>query len=158
LNDSTLLVVYEHGDYQPQLVASDNDVTSTAPMVSANFVTTPAQRRLHTAFIIRTNGRVLKRFFLTPSGAATNSVPYIFVKPARTYFLYQENTKLVLVPKVHPEQLTELALKNLPKFSPPLRPREKRFAITTDFSHLELYVDTLHSQQVRYRLRPNAAL
>jgi hypothetical protein len=154
LNDSTLLTVYKNGDYQPQkqVVASDNDATVSAPMVSANFVTTPAQRRLPTAYIMRTNGRVIRRFSLTPSGAATNVVPHVWVKPAGTYFLYQENTKLVLVPKAAPERLAELPLKSLAKFKAPLRPHEKRFVITTDFSRLELYVDTLHPQQVRYLL------
>ncbi len=154
LNDSTLLTVYEYGDYQtpPAPVASDNDATVTAPMVSADFVTTPAQRRLPTAFITRTNGRVLRKFFLTPSGAATNVVPHVWVKPASTYFLYEENTKLVCVPKSTPEKLVEIPLKGLVKFKMPLRPHEKRFDITTDFSHLELYADTLHPQQVRYRV------
>lgn len=155
LNDSTLLAVYENGDYQTRIetVASDNDATVTAPMVSIDFVTTPAQRQLPTAFIMRTSGRVLRRFFLTPSGAATNVIPYAFVKETHAYFLYEENTKLVLVPKSAPEKLAELSLKNLVKFKPPLRPHEKRFDINSDFSRLQLYVDTLQPKQVRYRLR-----
>jgi hypothetical protein len=105
----------------------------------------------------RVRGYVIRRFSLTPSGAATNVVPHVWVKPAGTYFLYQENTKLVLVPKAAPERLAELPLKSLAKFKPPLRPHEKCFVITTDFSRLELYVDTLHPQQVRYKLgRPKS--
>jgi len=155
LNDSTLLTVYENGDYQTQkvAVASDNDPTVTAPMVRTDFITTPAQRRLPTAFVRRTDGRTLRKFFLTPSGAATNFVPHCWVKPAGAYLLYEENTKLVLVPKAAPEKLIELPLKNLSRFKPPLRPHEKRYAIKTDFSHLDLYVDTLHPQQVRYHLQ-----
>jgi hypothetical protein len=155
LNDSTLLTVYENGDYQTPLApaAGNNDANVTAPMVSADFRTTPAQRRLPTAFIVRTNGRVLRRFFLTPSGAATNVVPHSWVQPAGTYLLYEENNKLVLVPKAAPEKLRELALQNLPKFKPPQRPHEKRYVIETDFSRLEMYVDTLHPQQIRYQLR-----
>jgi hypothetical protein len=159
LNDSTLLTLYENGDYRPTAGAagSTTDSTVTAPLVSYDFVASPAQRRLPTAFIVRTNGQVLRRFFLKPSGVATNEVPRIFVKPSRVYFLYEENTKLVLVPKAHPESLTELPLQSLPKFKLPLRPHEKRFDINTDFSRLQLYVDTLHPQQVRYLLRPNVA-
>ncbi|MGI4763122.1 MAG: hypothetical protein ACRYF0_20580 [Janthinobacterium lividum] len=128
LHDSTLLTVYENGDYQPASSAADgpSDATVTAPLVSYDFVATPAQRRLPTAFVTRTSGRVL--------------------------LLYEENTKFVLVPKAVPERLAELPLKTLIKFRPPLRPYEKRYAITTDFSHLELYVDTLRPQQVRYLL------
>ena len=155
LNDSTLLTVYKNGDYQTQKtsVASNNDAIVMAPMVSVDFITTPAQHRLPTAFIVRTDGRILRKFFLAPSGAATNFVPHTWVKTAHAYLLYEENTKLVLVPKPAPEKLVELPLKNLSRFKPPLRLHEKLYTIETDFSHLKLYVDTLHPQQVRYHLQ-----
>lgn len=155
LNDSTLLVVYEHGDERPRpsQESSNGDASVTAPITTSEFVTTPAQHRLPTALILRTSGRVLRTFSLKTTGAASCQLLRVFMKATRTYFLYDEDAhKLVLIPKAHPDSLIELPLKLLPTFKPPLHPHEQKVAISSDFSRLQLYIDTLHPRSVRYRL------
>lgn len=155
LNDSTLLVIYEYGDYvQRPIEEVGNDSSVTAPMTAADLVTTPAQRRLPTAVVLRTNGQVLRQFNLLTTGVAANQLPRTFLKPTRTYFFFDEaSRKLVLLPKAHPDSLRELLLKNLLAFKPPLRPHEQKIEISSDFSLLSLYVDTLQPWVVRYRLK-----
>jgi hypothetical protein len=158
LNDSTLLVLYEYGDARPRAshegVADGIDSTVTAPMTEYEFVTTPAQRRLPTAFIMRTSGRVVRSFRLTTTGAAAAELPRAFVSAAGAYFCYDENTRhLVVLPKARPERLADLPLKTLAVFKPPRRAREKQVELRSDFTQLTLFVDTLHPQAVRYRLQ-----
>jgi hypothetical protein len=156
LNDTTLLVVYENGDYrpQPQQGRASTNAAVTAPLAEVEFVTTPAQRRLPTAFVLHTNGRVMRRFYLATTGVAAAELPRAFVPAAGTYFLYDETArKLVLLPKAQPERFSELPLKGLSTFKLPRRPHETRVDINSEFSHLTLYVDTLHPQSVRYLLR-----
>lgn len=108
-------------------------------MTAAEFTTTPAQRRLPTAFVLRTSGRVLRHFQLAATGVAASELRRTFVPAAGTYFLYDETArKLVLLPKAQPELLTELPLKSLAAFKPPRHPREKRVEINSDFSRLTL--------------------
>jgi hypothetical protein len=153
-----LLVLYEYGDNKPrasrQPTDADADSTITAPLVEYEFVTTPAQRRLPTAFIMRTSGRVVRSFHLTTTGAASSELPRAFVPAAGAYFCYDENARhLVVLPKAHPERLAELPLKTLAVFKPPRRAREKQVEVSSDFTQLTLFVDTLHPQVVRYRLQ-----
>jgi hypothetical protein len=158
LNDSTLLTLYEYGDVVPRAsqlpTGEELDSNITAPMTESEFVTTPAQRRLPTAFVMRTSGRVVRSFRLTTTGAASSELPRAFLPAAGAYFCYDENTRhLVVLPKAHPERLTDLPLKTLAVFKPPRRAREKQVALSSDFTQLTLFVDTLHPQVVRYRLQ-----
>jgi len=158
LNDSTLLALYEYGDVKPRAsrlpAGEEVDSTVTAPLVEYEFIATPAQRRLPTAFIMRTSGRVVRSFHLTTTGAASSELPRAFVPAAGAYFCYDETTRhLVVLPKAHPERLTDLPLKTLAVFKPPRRAREKQVEVSSDFTQLTLYVDTLRPQAVRYRLQ-----
>jgi len=158
LNDSTLLVLYEYGDNRPrpsrQPLGEGIDSTITAPMTEYEFVTTPAQHRLPTAFTMRTSGRVVRSFRLSTTGAASSELPRAFMPAAGAYFCYDENARrLIVLPKAHPDRLIELPLKTLPLFKPPQRAREKRVEVTSDFTQLTLFVDTLRPQAVRYRLQ-----
>jgi hypothetical protein len=159
LNDSTLLVLYEYGDYQARPIEEvENDPSVTAPMTAAEFVATPAQRRLPTAVVLRTSGKVLRQCNLHTTGVAANQLPRTFLKPARTYFFFDETSrKLVLLLKAHPDSLRELPLQSLLAFKPPLHPHEQKIEINSDFSRLWLYVDTLRPWIVRYRLKAKMA-
>lgn len=157
LNDSTLLTVYQHGDYvpRPDLTTTDSiDANVTAPMSPYEFVSTPAQRRLPTAYILSTSGRVLRSFRLRTSYTLSAAVPRVWVRPAHTLLLVESGKKVVIVPQAHPERLNEMPLKELPKFKPPLRPHEQRYEVFDDFNPLWLYVDTLQPTRLRYQLKP----
>ena len=126
-------------------------------MTEADFVVTPAQRRLPTALLLTTSGRVIGQFNLKTGGMMASELPRTFVKPALTYIFYEDNQQIVLVPKTRPAEFTALLLKKLPKFKPPLRPGEKMYKISTEFSQLTLYVDTLDVRKIRYQLRAPSA-
>jgi hypothetical protein len=164
LNDSTLLVVYENGDYVKRLRTLTAPATAegmlpveggreTAPMDEVEFVTTAAQRRLPTAYLISTNGRVLCSFKLRTSGAFAYDLLRSWLKPASTYVFFNEYDKLVLVPKAHPDSMKELPLHQLARFRKPQLPQEKRYEVRSDFSELTLYVDTTAPHKIRYQLK-----
>lgn len=165
LTDTTLLVLYEYGDYRrprpaPELAdsAEAGDPHVTAPLAEPlEFVSTPAQRRLPTAFVLSTGGRVLRRFRLAPSFTMAAVLTRFLVKPARTYVFVEDNEaggKLVLVPKAHPDQVTELPLRGLPRFRPPRRPHEQPYEVRSDLARGRLYIDTLRPRAVRYQPLP----
>jgi hypothetical protein len=153
LSDTTLLTIYEHGDYVERPSdpndQTDNGADVTAPMTNYEFVTTPAQRRLPTAFIVSTSGHILRRFRLVPDMELASFLARTWARSASVYLLVESGQKLVVVPKAHPEALFELPLKQLPKFHPPLRPHERAYSISSDFTRLRFYVDTLNPRAVR---------
>lgn len=161
LTDTTLLLVYERGDYiapAPSAAPDSVDANVSAGFNNPEFRTTPAQRRLPTAYVLSTSGRELTHFRLaTSSDAMRNDLLRTFAPAAHAYLLYDESGKLVLLPKAHPDSLVELPLKTLARFQPPQRPREQRYRIEGTFSHLTLYIDTLHPRRIRYQLRTEQA-
>lgn len=157
LTDTTLLLVYERGDWvQPAHSAGSDSLPAnvSAGFSNPEFRTTPAQRRLPTAYVLSTSGRELAHFRLaTSSDGMRNDLLRTFVPPARAYLLYDESGKLVLLPNAHPDSLAELPLTTLARYRPPLRPHEHRYLIEGTLSRLTLYVDTLHPRRIRYTLR-----
>ncbi|MBD2768289.1 hypothetical protein IC235_10330 [Hymenobacter sp. BT664] len=164
LNDTTLLVVYANGDYkasQEPVVESGSEgplpvpgAVVTAPPARYDFVTTPAQRRLPTAFIMSTSGRVIRRFRLKVSGAMGSDLLRVWARAARAYVFVEDEGKLVVVPKARPGNITELKLKQLPRFRPPQHPREQRYQILGDFTRLAVYIDTLQPRNIRIQQLP----
>lgn len=166
LSDTTLLLVYEYGDYVARPAAPTRPApTGTAPtpvaggaetgtLADYELVSTPAQRRLPNACILSTSGRVLRQFRLAAAGALAYELPRLWVPPAGAYVFFEEMNKLVLIPKAHPDSLIELPIRQLPRFSPPQRPREKRYDFRSDFTRLRLYIDTLRPRQVRVQPLP----
>ena len=158
LSDTTLLVVYEYGDYVA-LPASphdeaDNGPNVTAPMTNYDFVTTPAQRRLPTAFIMSTSGHILRRFRLVPDMELASFLARAWMRGAGAYLLVEANNKVLVVPKAHPENLFEISLKKLHRFRPPLRPHEQAYAVASSFTRLRFYVDTLNPREMRVEPLP----
>jgi hypothetical protein len=164
LNDSTVLVVYENGDYvkrntakaarvKPDAALPVDGGMETASMDEVEFVATAAQRRLPTAYVINTRGQILRSFRLRTSTAFSDVLLRCWVKPAGTYVFFEEFEKLVLVPKGRPESLKEWPLKKLTRYRAPQRPEEKRYELRSEFSRLVLYVDTMAPEKIRYRLK-----
>ncbi|WP_460557526.1 hypothetical protein [Hymenobacter daeguensis] len=164
LSDTTLLVMYEYGDYvarpagtRPAADAAESlehAGKEAAATTSYDFVTTPAQRRLPTAFVLSTSGRVLRSFRFAPDYALASDLARVWARAAGVYLLVEAGQKLVVVPKAHPEALFELPLKQLPKFRPPQRPHEQAYAVSNDFTRLRFYVDTLNPRAVRVQPLP----
>jgi hypothetical protein len=163
ISDTTLLLVYEYGDYvlrptrsgPPEATGDGPDVT--APMTPYDFVTTPAQRRLPTAMVLSTSGKVLRQFRFVPDYALASDLARTWARSAGAYLFVEAGHKLVVVPKAHPEALFELPLRQLPKFQPPQRPHEQAYSVISDFTRLRFYVDTLNPRAVRVQKLPPAA-
>ncbi|MBO2012783.1 hypothetical protein [Hymenobacter negativus] len=162
LNDTTLLVVHEYGDYVERsttpgsLDAAEDGPDVTAPMSDYDFVTTPAQRRLPTAQILSTSGRVLRQFRFVPDYELASDLARAWARAAGVYLFVEAGHKLVVVPKAHPEALFELPLKRLPKFRLPQRPHEQPYSVISGFTRLRFYVDTLNPRAVRMQALPPA--
>ena len=164
LNDTTLLLIYEYGDYverrlsadEVALHADDDGPDVTAPFIPMEFVTTAAQRRLPTAQISSTSGRVLRRFRFVPDYELGSDLARTWVRAAGVYLLVEAGRKLVVVPKAHPETLFELPLKQLPKFRLPVHQHEQAYSVISGFTRLRFYVDTLNPRAVRVQSLPPA--
>ena len=158
LSDTTLLAVYEYGDYVARPTSPDDEADNgpnvTAPMTNYDFVTTPAQRRLPTAFVMSTSGHILRRFRLVPDMELASFLARAWMRGAGAYLLVEANNKVVVVPKAHPENLLEISLKKLPRFHPPLRPHEQAFLTGSSFARLRFYVDTLNPREIRVEPLP----
>ncbi|MDO7883861.1 hypothetical protein [Hymenobacter cheonanensis] len=170
LTDTTLLAVYEFGTYQP-VKQSDTDAednadsppvakaAATAEMTQrpAEFVSTPAQRRAANAFVLSTSGRVLGKFRYDGwAGEMGYAMPRCFSPITRTYYFSNGGQSVFVLPKAQPGHVTELPLKKMSRFRYPQRSQEIKlilpYAVNTQ--SMVLYIDTLHPQQVRYRLQP----
>ena len=160
LGDTTLLAVYEYGEYVARPASpddgADNGANVTAPMTNVEFVTTPAQRRLPTAFIMGTSGHILRQFRLVPDMELASFLARAWVRGAGAYILVEANNKVVVVPKAHPENLFEIPLKKVPRFRPPLRPHEQAYPVVSGFVRLRFYVDTLNPRALRVQQLPPA--
>jgi hypothetical protein len=172
LTDTTLLVVYEFGDYGPARreaadAATEEDAgplpvagaaTAQRAQPPMELVTTPAQRRQPNAFVLSTNGRQLAAFHYDGWELGMGySMPRRFVAATRTYYLLNgENDKprsLVLLPKARPDSIIQLPLKTLAKFQPPRRRSETRFVISDNATNFIFYADSSSPGRIRYTRR-----
>jgi hypothetical protein len=171
LTDTTLLVVYEFGDYRPaarpaELAAeaapspvAGAPVTAVLAQPPLEFASTPAQRRLPNAIVLSTSGRQLAAFrydgWLPDMGY---SMPRHAVAASRTYyFLNGEIDKLkslVLLSKARPDSVIQLPLKSLTKFQPPRRRQETRFVLSDGATDYTFYADSANPRRIRYTRRP----
>jgi hypothetical protein len=172
LTDTTMLVVYEFGDYRlalprgefgseeaASLPAAAAPTTAVMAQPALAFVSTPAQRQLANAFVMSTNGRQLAKFrydgWLPGMGY---SMPRHVVAATHTYyFLNGENDKpksLVILSKAQPDSVVQLPFKALMKFQPPRRQQETRFVLSDEVDDYVIYADNSNPRRVRYERRP----
>jgi hypothetical protein len=172
LTDTTLLVVYEFGDYRlaprsEEVAAEEGEsspvagapVTAVLAQPPLEFTSTPAQRRLSNAIVLSTSGRQLAAFrydgWLPDMGY---SMPRHAVAASRTYyFLNGEIDKpksLVLLSKARPDSVIQLPLKSLAKFQPPRRRQETRFVLSDGANDYTFYADSANPRRIRYTRRP----
>ncbi len=172
LTDTTMLVVYEFGDYHPASLREELAPEEAGPLPAAaapatavlaqpamEFTSTPAQRKLANAFVLSTSGRQLANFrydgWLPGMGY---SMPRHAVAATHThYFLNGENGKpksLILLSKAQPASVIQLPLKTLTKFQPPRRQQETRFVLSDGVDDYIMYADTTNPRRIRYERRP----
>lgn len=102
LSDTTLLVVYDFGDYRPSKPdparthidpTADPSVSAGFSLPETEFVSTPIQRRAANAFILGISGHVLNRFKYEGSEPGIRDVlPRYFSPITRTYYLVRAKT------------------------------------------------------------------
>ncbi|MFD1872361.1 hypothetical protein [Hymenobacter bucti] len=172
LTDTTMLVVYEFGDYRPvppqeefapdeaaSMPVAGAPVTAQMAQPPMEFVSTPAQRRLPNAIVLSTSGRQLATFhydgWLPDMGY---SMPRHAVAASRTYyFLNGENGKpksLLLLSKARPDSVIQLPLKTFTKFQPPRRRQEVKFVLSDGTDDCTFYADSANPRHIRYARRP----
>ncbi len=174
LTDTTLLAVYEFGDYRSVRPTDDVSTDEAGPLPvagaanSAQFtqaplelVSTAAQRRLPNAFVINTSGRQLTAFHYDGWEPDMGySMSRQFVAATRThYVLNGESDKLrsvVLLPQARPDSAIQLPLRSIPKFHPPRRQSEVRFQLSDGDTDLIFYADSSNPRRLRYTRRPVA--
>ena len=164
LTDTTLLAVYQFGDYQPRQPDPDEATTNSDvpddPRITAGFylpdeefVSTDAQRQLANAFVLGTSGRVLAKFrYDNWAPDMGYSMPYYYSAATRTYYLLSgPQVELLQLPKSRPGTVVKLPLKSLPSFKPPRRPSEEIFSFHYDSAEYMFYVDKAAPHSVRVR-------
>jgi len=168
LTDTTLLAVYEFGTYHAvrQSATDATDEAAPVPVAGApataemtqpatEFVSTPAQRRAANAFVLSTNGRVLSKFRYDGWSVGMGyAMPRCYSPITRTYYFSNGAQSIVMLPKAQPSRVVEVPLKKMARFRPPQQPSEITLTLpyAVDVQTLVLCVDTLHPQQIRYRL------
>lgn len=171
LTDTTLLVVYEFGDYRPapprdKLTSAESGPSpvGTAPVMAVlaqpdkELTSTPAQRQRTNAFVLSTSGRQLAAFHYDGwlPGMAYE-MPRHFAAATRTYYFLNGETdkpkSLVLLRKTQPDSVLQLPLKSLPKFQPPRRPQETKFSLSDGMYDYTFYADSAQPRRVRYARR-----
>jgi hypothetical protein len=161
LSDTTLLVVYNFGDYRPSKPdpartsadpTADPSVSAGFSLPETEFVSTPAQRRAANAFILGTSGHVLSKFKYEGSEPGMSEVlPRYFSPITRSYYLVSESKDLILLPKARPGTFLKIPLKTLPKYQPPQRAQEFKFTLQNGVEEFTCYVDKNNPRAIRLR-------
>lgn len=161
LSDTTLLVVYDFGDYRPRKPdpasipadpTADPSVSAGFSLPETEFVSTPTQRRAANAFILGTSGHVLSQFKYEGSESGISEVlPRYFSPITRSYYLVSESKYLVILPKARPGTFLKIPLKTLPKYQPPQRTQEFKFTLQNGVDEFTCYVDKNNPHAIRLR-------
>ncbi|RZK10017.1 MAG: hypothetical protein EOO56_29695 [Hymenobacter sp.] len=107
------------------------------------------------AFLLGASGHVLNKFKYDGWEPGMGDVLLRYSSPStRTYYLVSKGKDLLLLPKAKPGTVTKLPIKSLPKFRPPQRPQEIKFALCSEVGEYTFYVDKNNPQAIRYRLHP----
>ncbi|WP_183403697.1 hypothetical protein [Hymenobacter luteus] len=145
LSDSTLLTIYQYGEY---VVTND----SLGNPESMEWQVPPGMRAQPNAFVLNLQGRQLAQFRY--EGFASNlgySVPRAYVPATNTYYLLDSERGLRLLPGQNPEATQEVKFRQMTRFQPPARPSEIRFFIEVEDARFEFYAEKNHPEQLRYR-------
>lgn len=145
LSDSTLLAIYQYGEY-----VVDND--SLGNPESMEWQVPPGMRAQPNAFVLNLQGRQLAQFRY--EGFASNlgySVPRAYVPATNTYYLLDMERGLRLLPGQNPEATQEVKFRQMTRFQPPARPSEIRFSMEVEDARFEFYAEKNHPEQLRYR-------
>ncbi|WP_139921461.1 hypothetical protein [Hymenobacter sp. DG01] len=145
LSDSTLLTIYQYGEY---VVTND----SLGNPESMEWQVPPGMTAQPNAFVLNLEGRKLAQFRYQGFASALGySVPYAYVPASNTYYLLDTERGLRLIPWQNPGATQEVKFRQMTRFQPPIRPTEIRFFIEEEDTRFEFYADKNHPEQLRYR-------
>ncbi|GAA4036740.1 hypothetical protein GCM10022409_22070 [Hymenobacter glaciei] len=152
LSDSTLLTMYQYGEYRDRPVEGGNPLDVSAGFYEPEWAPDPRKRDSPNAFVVNARGQVRQRFRYQGFGGAMGyEVPRHYVPASHTYYLLDEERGLCLLDKQRPTLARELLFRQMERFRKPLRPAEVPFSIETETSAFTFYADTLHPEKVRYQ-------
>ncbi|WP_460621614.1 hypothetical protein [Hymenobacter tenuis] len=146
LSDSTLLTIYQYGEY----IVTNDSLGNAESMV---WKVPPHMRNKPNAFVLTLQGEKVARFQY--NGFASNLgyyVPRTYVPATNTYYLLdEEGGYLRLLNKQSPAATQEVKFRQMTQFRPPVRPSEIQFYIDAEATRFEFYAEKDHPEQLRYR-------
>ncbi|RPD44567.1 hypothetical protein DNI29_20765 [Hymenobacter sediminis] len=145
LSDSTLLTIYQYGEY---VVTND----SLGNPESMEWQVPPGMQSQPNAFVLNLGGRKLAQFRY--QGFASNLgyfVPRAYVVATNTYYLLDLERGLRLLPGQNPAATQEVKFRQMTRFQPPARPSEIRFFMEAEDARFEFYAEKDHPERLRYR-------
>lgn len=153
LSDSTLLTMYQYGEYRNRPTESSNEpLNVSADFYDPEWVPDQRKRNAPNAFIINARGQVRQRFrYQSFGGPMGYSIPRRYVPTSHSYYLLDEERGLWLLDKLRPTFVREVPFRQMEQFRKPARPSEVRFNIETEVAAFTFYADTLHPEKVRYQ-------
>lgn len=147
LSDSTLMAVYQYGEYKTR---QDPDGGMTEELVVP-----AAYRNAPNAFVLNTRGQVRQRFRLAGYQLETYAVPRWYLAPAHTYYLLDATRGLHLLDRSNPRSVAAVSFGQMQRFRKPRRPAEARFVLQNEQGTFAFYVDPAQPTRLRYqRIEP----
>lgn len=149
LSDTTLLTIYQYGEYR---VTND----SLGHPESMEWQVPPRLRNQPNAFVLNLRGQPLARFRYTGFASTLGyAVPRAYLPATRTYYLLdEEQGALRLLEQANPVATREVKFGQMSRFQPPRKPVEARVVLDTEESRYEFYVDKRQPTRIRYHRRP----
>ncbi|MBX0289340.1 hypothetical protein K3G63_02760 [Hymenobacter sp. HSC-4F20] len=147
LSDSTLLTIYQYGEYA---VTYD----SAGHAESMEWKVPPRMQNQPNAFVLNFEGMKLAQFrYQGFSEGLGYTVPRAYVPTTDTYYLLDEERGLQLIDKKNPTATREVKFRQMSRFRSPRKLSEVRFVLTAG-SQYEFYVDKSRPERIRYRRLP----
>ncbi|AHJ98090.1 hypothetical protein [Hymenobacter swuensis] len=149
LSDTTLLVLYNYGEYKTE--------TDNSGLEEMSWQVPPHLRNKPNGFVLNLQGKQLARFRFNSLGEEMGYyVRRAYVPAVQTYYLLDAERGVRLLAKQNPAATREVPFRQMTPFSPPQRPMEVQFTIRAGTADFVFYADKAHPEKLRYQRSRNA--
>jgi len=144
LSDTTLLVLYNYGEYKTE--------TDSSGLEGMSWQVPTHLRNKPNGFVLNLQGKQLARFRF--NGLDEGMGYYVcraYVPAVQTYYLLDAARGVRLLAKQNPAATREVPFRQMTPFRPPQRPMEVRFTIRAEPADFVFHADKAHPEKLRYQ-------
>lgn len=144
LSDTTLLVLYNYGEYKTE--------SDSSGLEGMSWQVPTHLRNQPNGFILNLQGKQLARFRFDGLGEGMGYyVRRAYVPAIHTYYLLDAARGVRLLDKRNPAATREVTFRQMIPFTSPQRPTEVRFKIRGETADFVFYADEDHPENLRYQ-------